>query len=198
MELDALREKYLPIVFKLASKFIPGRKRRRRLRQSWWYNYIVRPHIATGKLKYGLNTEPRSHELIVSLTSYPARINELYACVFSLLEQSVKADRVILYLAKPQFPGLEKDLPEALGGDVLAQAAVAHRLVLAVDAAQGAAGEEHRPGAEAPGDGRFLAVVHGGAGDARRVAHAAKAALPGGAIHAAPPRAEGTVGIVHE
>lgn len=114
MELDALREKYLPIVFKLASKFIPGRKRRRRLRQSWWYNYIVRPHIAAGKLKYGLNIEPRSHELIVSLTSYPARINELYACVFSLLEQSVKADRVILYLAKPQFPGLEKDLPASL------------------------------------------------------------------------------------
>lgn len=114
MKLLEIKEKALLITFKILSKFIPGRKRRRKFRQNCWYKYIVLPHIASSKMTSGLNDKPRKQELIVSLTSYPARINELHACIFSLLEQSCKADRVILYLAKTQFPNLDADLPQQL------------------------------------------------------------------------------------
>ena len=39
------------------------------------------------------------HKVIVSLTSFPARIDKVYLCINSLLRQSFKADKVILWLA---------------------------------------------------------------------------------------------------
>ncbi|MBQ7633210.1 MAG: glycosyltransferase [Alphaproteobacteria bacterium] len=53
-------------------------------------------------------------EIIVSLTSYPARIKTVHQTIYSLLTQSVKADKVILWLAEEQFPNKEKDLPQEL------------------------------------------------------------------------------------
>lgn len=50
-------------------------------------------------------------EYVVSLTSFPARINCVYYCVKSILNQSLKADAVILWLAEEQFPNKESDLP---------------------------------------------------------------------------------------
>ena len=114
MNSDNLKEKIVSFVIKVSSSLILNRRIRHKLRQEWWYKYIILPHIASNKLKTGLNTKLREKELIVSLTSYPARINELHACIFSLLDQSCKADRVILYLAKSQFPNLEQNLPQSL------------------------------------------------------------------------------------
>ena len=54
------------------------------------------------------------NEIIVSLTSYPARINTVHLAIESILNQSVKADNVILWLAEEQFPNKEKDLPQQL------------------------------------------------------------------------------------
>ena len=51
---------------------------------------------------------------VVSLTSYPARIGTVNQAIESLLNQSIKADRVILWLAEEQFPNKEKDLPKQL------------------------------------------------------------------------------------
>ncbi|MBQ2886366.1 MAG: hypothetical protein IJE43_21810 [Alphaproteobacteria bacterium] len=42
-------------------------------------------------------------KVIVSLTSYPARINIVHKTIESLLNQTYKADKVILYLAYEQF-----------------------------------------------------------------------------------------------
>lgn len=53
-------------------------------------------------------------EIIVSLTSYPARINTVNQTIESILNQSIKADKVILWLAPEQFPNKEKDLPQNL------------------------------------------------------------------------------------
>lgn len=53
-------------------------------------------------------------QLIVSLTSYPARINTVNQTIESILNQSMKADKVILWLAPEQFPNKEKDLPKQL------------------------------------------------------------------------------------
>ena len=64
--------------------------------------------------EYGVTTEKRSPQLIVSLTSYPGRINTTHLAVNTLLRQSIKPDKVILWLADEQFPNKENDLPNEL------------------------------------------------------------------------------------
>ena len=51
------------------------------------------------------------NNVIVSLTSFPERMYELHYTLYSLLTQSVKPKQVILWLAKEEFPNLEKDIP---------------------------------------------------------------------------------------
>ena len=53
-------------------------------------------------------------EIIVSLTSYPARIASVHETINSLLRQSLQPSRVILWLAKTQFPNQLDDLPSEL------------------------------------------------------------------------------------
>lgn len=54
---------------------------------------------------FGLNTEKRSlPRIIVSLTTYPARNAATYYAVKSLMLQSVKADKIELWLASSQYP----------------------------------------------------------------------------------------------
>ena len=60
----------------------------------------------------GVTTEKRTPQVIVSLTTYPARINSVYKTISTLLNQTVKPDRVVLWLAEPQFP--DKQLPQNL------------------------------------------------------------------------------------
>lgn len=52
------------------------------------------------------------NRIIVSLTSYPARIGEIHKVLESLVNQTYQADAIILYLAEEQFPG--KHLPVEL------------------------------------------------------------------------------------
>ena len=52
--------------------------------------------------------------VIVSLTSFPERINTVVKTLKTLLTQTMKPDRVILWLAQEQFPGGEGDLPQEL------------------------------------------------------------------------------------
>lgn len=53
-------------------------------------------------------------KIIVSLTSYPARIYNLHRVIKTLLIQNKKADKIILWLADSQFPQKEKELPQEL------------------------------------------------------------------------------------
>lgn len=53
-------------------------------------------------------------KIIVSLTSFPARINRVWLVIECILRQDVEADLIVLYLAKNQFPGREMDLPKKL------------------------------------------------------------------------------------
>ncbi|MDR2439200.1 MAG: hypothetical protein LBE12_07520 [Planctomycetaceae bacterium] len=63
---------------------------------------------------YGITTEKRNPKIIVSLTSYPARIPRIHYTIISLLQQSVKPDEIILWLGKEQFPNKNNDLPNEL------------------------------------------------------------------------------------
>lgn len=55
-----------------------------------------------------------SSKIIVSLTTFPPRIHLVYMTIYSLLTQSLKPNKIILYLANEQFPNHEADLPETL------------------------------------------------------------------------------------
>ena len=52
--------------------------------------------------------------VIISLTSYPLRINYVHKTIKSLLEQTLKPKKIILWLAESEFPNKNKDLPKNL------------------------------------------------------------------------------------
>lgn len=54
------------------------------------------------------------NNLIISLTSYPARIRTVHKTIESLLNQTYHAEKIVLWLAEEQFPNKEKDLPQNL------------------------------------------------------------------------------------
>lgn len=56
--------------------------------------------------KNGLSDCPREVPVIVSLTSYPGRINIAYRTIKTILTQIFKPDRVILWLSDEQFKGI--------------------------------------------------------------------------------------------
>ncbi len=58
--------------------------------------------------------KPYKPKLIVSLTSYPARINTVHLVIESLINQTKQADKIILWLNPEQFPNGEADLPKNL------------------------------------------------------------------------------------
>ena len=63
----------------------------------------------------GINTtEHREQKFIVSLTSFPARIDKIWITIECLLRQTFKPDRILLWLAYEQFPNQEEDLPNRL------------------------------------------------------------------------------------
>lgn len=61
-------------------------------------------------------------EVIVSLTSYPGRIGCVHKALRSLLNQIIRPDRIVLCLARVEFPGglaeLPRELAETLGRGV--------------------------------------------------------------------------------
>ena len=60
------------------------------------------------------NTNPRTPKIILSLTTFPDRINSVSKTIKTLLNQTLKPDKVILWLAFEQFPKKEQELPNDL------------------------------------------------------------------------------------
>ena len=58
----------------------------------------------------GITNEQRKNEIIVSLTSYPARMHDIHYAIYSLLTQKLKPNKIILWLGKEYFPNRDKDL----------------------------------------------------------------------------------------
>lgn len=81
-----------------------------------WYRFLTKldnKSIRNEKLPQNpLNREARAEKVIVSLASYPARIGCVHLAIKSLMLQTYKPDRIILWLAKEQFP--DKVLPGEL------------------------------------------------------------------------------------
>ena len=73
------------------------------------------PKIKDAKLSLPcLNTNPRTPKIILSLTTFPDRINSVSKTIKTLLNQTLKPDKVILWLASEQFPKKEQELPNDL------------------------------------------------------------------------------------
>lgn len=68
----------------------------------------------TNLSEFGLNQNPRDKKIILSLTTFPERINSVSKTIKTLLNQTLKPDRVLLWLAFEQFENKEKDLPKEL------------------------------------------------------------------------------------
>lgn len=62
----------------------------------------------------GVTEEKRTKQVIISLTSFPARIDSVYKTIVTLLNQKYLPDRVILWLAKEQFPKGIEDIPSKI------------------------------------------------------------------------------------
>jgi hypothetical protein len=74
---------------------------------------FIKEYNSTKITKSGITDTKRNQKIIVSLTSFPSRINTLWICIESLLRQTVKPDEIILWLADTQFKSLSS-LPEKL------------------------------------------------------------------------------------
>lgn len=82
----------------------------------WYYNILIPKLYKKYSLKnYRLNKIGRKQKIIVSLTSYPKRINTVWLTIETLLRQTVKPDKIILWLADTQFSGMDS-LPAELFG----------------------------------------------------------------------------------
>lgn len=62
----------------------------------------------------GVIANSRTIPVIISLTSFPSRIERIWITLESLLRQTMKPDRIMLWLSLDQFPNKEQDLPESL------------------------------------------------------------------------------------
>lgn len=76
-----------------------------------YYKYLIQNNFR-GYLK-SINKH-FAKDIIVSLTSYPARINHIEPTIKSLLKQSIRPQKIILALSENKFPNKENDLPEGL------------------------------------------------------------------------------------
>lgn len=67
-----------------------------------------------GKISRCIHKSSSRERIIVSLTSWEKRIDNVPAVVRSILGNTVKPDLVVLNLSTQEFPGKEKDLPRDL------------------------------------------------------------------------------------
>jgi hypothetical protein len=63
---------------------------------------VLNDHVESFR-GYGLTRVKHSPEIIISLTSFPARIRDVPSCLYSLFTQTYKPDRVILFLSRVEF-----------------------------------------------------------------------------------------------
>lgn len=68
-----------------------------------FYSKCVRP-------VYGLDS---TSNVIISLTSFPQRIDVVYITITTLLKQTFKPGKIMLWLAEEQFPNGEKKSAKA-------------------------------------------------------------------------------------
>ncbi|ODA39137.1 putative glycosyltransferase [Desulfosporosinus sp. BG] len=78
-------------------------------------NHYVINKVKKSPLRYGLNQdEQRQEKIIISMTTYPKRFNNIYLCLKSLLLQSVKPDKIIIWLGSDTDPSFLTEAMKSL------------------------------------------------------------------------------------
>lgn len=60
---------------------------------------------------YLIESMDNQPNLIVSLTSFPPRMNNIIYTLYSLFDQSLKPNKIVLFLSEDEFPNKEEDVP---------------------------------------------------------------------------------------
>lgn len=80
------------------------------------YHKSINKRLLENKIKNfnknGVTKNKRDKKLIVSLTSFPERLYDIHFCIYSIFNQTIKPDEIVLWLANEQFPNGEKDIPQ--------------------------------------------------------------------------------------
>jgi hypothetical protein len=71
-------------------------------------------NLTVSKSKHCTNLLESNRKIIVSLTSFPKRIDNIWIVIETILRQSIKPDKIILWLSTEQFQNNENDLPQNL------------------------------------------------------------------------------------
>jgi hypothetical protein len=74
---------------------------------------IIYQQLALNSKEPGVGND-KPHDIVVSLTSYQRRINDVYLTIESLFQQALKADKIILWLSRENFPDEYDGLPAVL------------------------------------------------------------------------------------
>jgi hypothetical protein len=75
---------------------------------------IERFFINTEKSLAAFKAKRQAANLILSFTSFAPRINFVEYSLFSILDQTIRPEKIILWLSEEDFPGKEKDIPDSL------------------------------------------------------------------------------------
>lgn len=67
-----------------------------------------------GMMGQGIEQHAGGESVMISLTSFPARIEDVKYTIYSLFQQTYKPDKIVLWLGEEQFPHKKNDLPEDL------------------------------------------------------------------------------------
>ena len=67
--------------------------------EAYFNLYVVNHYKKNPSTKKGVTSQKRQQKVIISLTSYPKRINTLWIVIETLLRQTMKLDEIILWLA---------------------------------------------------------------------------------------------------
>lgn len=68
----------------------------------------------TKPTRLAIDNHKKDEGIIISLTTFPGRINIAHKTIYSLMHQTIKPYKIILWLAESQFPQKNKDLPSNL------------------------------------------------------------------------------------
>ena len=78
-----------------------------------YYNLFIPKYYKKMQSKRGYKETKNKPRIIISLTSFPKRIDIVWITIESILRQSQKPDEIILWLAEEQFQGIDS-LPKSL------------------------------------------------------------------------------------
>lgn len=80
-------------------------------RKDYQFPEDVKAYLDRVTIEYGLNTsELRKQKIVVSLTSYGERLKTVYLTILSIMSQTMKPDKIILYVGEESVQFINKKL----------------------------------------------------------------------------------------